>query len=726
MAIKWKSWTAHRSAKVISFLLIPALVFAFFTSLYLSFYSIRNSDELMLLFVGSENGDYFFDQELAPAVAVASEIAMYGSEERIEVGRHLEWKQRDDGTVVVLDTMNGREYEYVDDPQLLEDGYMERDIFDWAMRQQLTYFADLLDELDGYGAKGLQYYISSSNARTIANVPWETAMDIEKMPAHAIYNSKWQATRNRTYFGYDIPQGTRIYLGYDQEYLDAAASEWRLIQADLWARIVPAFFIVIAGIFCFVVLMAGAGRRWNGEGIAFRAWDKPWLDISLALLIAMEFAFVLLDIEIYDSILSKYGNDAQFMVFFALASIYHVVPALVWSVSFAKRIKAGRFWRHTLVYSLLYGLVRLARLLWAGAGYAARAGAVAAAVCICGFAFFQYLRPYGAVFATLAALVGAMYYYKRLSQVKEGAEQAVHGIYDPPIPVTRGDLGAIAGSINNISAGINSAVEQRMKSERMKTELITNVSHDLRTPLTSMITYADLLKKEGLDCKKAPEYLDVLIQKSQRLKSLVDELFEAAKASTGNVEVNLEPLNLADLIRQCLGELDERVQESGLDFRLSLPEHANVLADGKLFWRVMENLLGNTFKYAMPGSRVYIDISEVADITGADGEYRLDVKNMSNHPLNMDPAELTERFTRGDSSRSGEGSGLGLSIVQSFVEAQGGRFQLSIDGDLFKATVFLPRCPQGIPAIRESAADSPEGDEALPAEEEADTVNAGP
>jgi len=162
-------------------------------------------------------------------------------------------------------------------------------------------------------------------------------------------------------------------------------------------------------------------------------------------------------------------------------------------------------------------------------------------------------------------------------------------------------------------------------------------------------------------------------------------LFEASKAVSGNIEVNIEKLDFADFVRQVLGELDEHVKASGLEFRLNLPEHAPVHADGKLLWRVMENLLSNVFKYAMPASRVYIDIAK------QENWFRMDIKNISEHPLNVDPTELTERFKRGDSARAGEGSGLGLSIAQSFIESQGGWFTLAIDGDLFKASIFLPQ-----------------------------------
>jgi hypothetical protein len=294
------------------------------------------------------------------------------------------------------------------------------------------------------------------------------------------------------------------------------------------------------------------------------------------------------------------------------------------------------------------------------------------------------LHPYVGIPLAVLAVFLMRLYARDLHLVERGAKAAGNGDYSTPIAVTGGELGSIAASINNISDGINTAVAQRMKSERLKTELITNVSHDIRTPLTSLITYTELLKSEGLDHEKAPEYREILIQKTARLKTLTDDLFEASKAASGNIEVQMESLDMVDFIRQVLGELNRRVEASGLDFRLNLPEHAQVCADGKLMWRVMENLLSNVFKYALPGSRVYLDAVQEGPLV------QIVLKNNSATELNVDPAELTERFKRGDDSRTDGGTGLGLSIVQSFVSAQGGKFTIAIDGDLFKATVCLP------------------------------------
>ncbi|MEN6328391.1 MAG: sensor histidine kinase, partial [Syntrophomonas sp.] len=226
-------------------------------------------------------------------------------------------------------------------------------------------------------------------------------------------------------------------------------------------------------------------------------------------------------------------------------------------------------------------------------------------------------------------------------------------------------------------------VENEVKSERLKSELITNVSHDIRTPLTAIITYVDLLKNET-DHNKAQEFIGIIDQKAQRLKVLTDDLFEAAKASSGDLPVNYEIIDIISLITQGLGELDDKIQARKLEFKISHPQDKIFIkADGKLLWRAVENLLSNIFKYAQEGSRVYINIDDL------DGEARLTIKNISAYELNVSAEELMERFKRGDESRSSQGSGLGLSIAKSLVEIQGGSFKIEIDGDLFKVTIQM-------------------------------------
>lgn len=243
----------------------------------------------------------------------------------------------------------------------------------------------------------------------------------------------------------------------------------------------------------------------------------------------------------------------------------------------------------------------------------------------------------------------------------------------------------IARKINLIGTGLERALQEQVKSERLKADLITNVSHDIKTPLTSIINYVDLLKREQLPGERVQEYLNVLDQKSQRLKTLTEDLVEASKASSGNLKLEMARLDLVEMIWQTNGEFEEKFADRHLELVSSLPgTSALIEADGRHLWRVLENLYNNAFKYAMERSRVYTDV--ICD----NGIAYFTIKNVSEHPLNVSSDELTERFVRGDVSRTTEGSGLGLSIAQSLTKLQGGSFDIIIDGDLFKVRIGFP------------------------------------
>ena len=244
---------------------------------------------------------------------------------------------------------------------------------------------------------------------------------------------------------------------------------------------------------------------------------------------------------------------------------------------------------------------------------------------------------------------------------------------------------SLANDINNISQGLENSIEQRIKSERMKSELITNVSHDLKTPLTSIINYVELIKKEeNIQPEYLKDYVQVLDKKSKRLKISIEDLFEASKASTGNIELELVRLDLKQLLQQSIGELEDKLEEANLSLRVNLTEEDTyVLADGRRLYRVFENLLCNISKYSLKNTRVYIDV------TKEDGKIITTMKNISSYELNFDPDEIMERFKRADESRNTEGSGLGLAIARDLVSLQGGKMSIEIDGDLFKAKVVM-------------------------------------
>lgn len=257
----------------------------------------------------------------------------------------------------------------------------------------------------------------------------------------------------------------------------------------------------------------------------------------------------------------------------------------------------------------------------------------------------------------------------------------------PRISADRLSLGnrRMAEAVNNLGEGLRNALQEQMKSERMKAALITNVSHDLKTPLTSIINYVDLMKREEIPGRKAQEYLQVLDQKSQRLKQLTEDLVEASRASSGNVVLDITRIDLKELLMQISGEYEERLTAKGLILMADYPgEPLYVDADGRKLWRIIENLYRNVEKYALSGTRVYVELKE------NEGRACMSMKNISEQPLNISAEELTERFTRGDESRSTEGSGLGLSIARDLTELQKGTFAVHLDGDLFKAVLSFP------------------------------------
>lgn len=249
-----------------------------------------------------------------------------------------------------------------------------------------------------------------------------------------------------------------------------------------------------------------------------------------------------------------------------------------------------------------------------------------------------------------------------------------------------GTFNVLKNEIDNIQIGFKKAVDEEVKSQKMKTELISNVSHDLKTPLTSIITYVDLLKDENLTEEKRKIYIDTLDRKSERLRVLIEDLFEVSKVNSGNVNLNIIDVDVVSLMKQTLVEVDDKIKASNLKIRTNFSEEKLILKlDSQRTFRVFENLLINISKYAMEYSRVYIDITSEYDVV------KISFKNMTAEEINFDVEDLVERFVRGDKSRNTEGSGLGLAIAKSFVELQGGSFNISTDGDLFKVVITLKK-----------------------------------
>ncbi|BAQ09691.1 signal transduction histidine kinase [Bacillus sp. OxB-1] len=299
------------------------------------------------------------------------------------------------------------------------------------------------------------------------------------------------------------------------------------------------------------------------------------------------------------------------------------------------------------------------------------------------------------VYAPLALFIGMPFIYifvrrtAYLNRIMIATEAMAEGRLQKEIGVEgKSPLAKHAANLNNVREGVRISMSEQAKSERLKTELITNVSHDLRTPLTSIITYTDLLKNEGLSIEDRLKYVDILDKKSQRLKTLIEDLFDVSKMASGNMELTKQRVDLTQLLQQALAEHAAEIEESGLDFRTTMPELPLIAyVDGQRWWRVLDNLIVNAIKYTLPGTRVYISLRQV----GSQAEFV--VKNVTKYELGENVDELFERFKRADTSRHTDGSGLGLAIAQSIVDLHGGMMKIEVDGDLFKVTVTVPALP---------------------------------
>lgn len=356
-------------------------------------------------------------------------------------------------------------------------------------------------------------------------------------------------------------------------------------------------------------------------------------------------------------------------------------------VSLIKRIKGRNLWKNSLLRVIVRFIYKI---------YDNRKKTTKTVLLLCGFFLVQGIavlfRNGVTMLLVLLADVGVFYVVLNGLLLKEKLKKGIEEIalgnmeYQIPLQGLRGENLKLSEMINGIANGFHMAVEEAMKNERLKTDLITNVSHDIKTPLTSIINYVAILKQSDIADPKIQGYLDILEAKAQRLKTLTEDVVEASKVSSGNISLEYMDVDLVEMIQQTEGEMAEKFEARNLKMIVNLPaEPAVVHVDGRRMWRVLENIFGNAAKYAMPGTRVYADLKLEEDTVD------LSLKNVSEHQLNISADELTERFIRGDLSRSSEGSGLGLSIAQSLTTMQGGTFNLYLDGDLFRVNIRFPR-----------------------------------
>jgi signal transduction histidine kinase len=488
-----------------------------------------------------------------------------------------------------------------------------------------------------------------------------------------------------------------VYMSFDERFISQRAESFALVKAHTYVLLAIILGAGLLSLLMFVFLVAATGRRGENGRICLSFFDRVPAEAK----ILMAALLVVGCVAAGNKLMALYWSHGNYEGYYfgwipgggvnALDAATLILPAaailsicLCFALSVVRTLKARMFLRLTLVWRVCAAVCRWIHVMFDAKNPMGKVALITLAVSI--LSATVALAPL--VIALVLAL--APRWVRKYAEIKRGVAEVKSGNLAWRIPVSdgeRGEFDELARDINDISRASAIAVQNELKNQRLKTDLISNVSHDLKTPLTSIITYVDLIRREGLDSPSAPGYLAILEQKSQRLQKLTEDLFDAAKASSGAMPVRLGRVDLLSLIRQGLGEMDSSFAATRLDVILNAEKDRHyVSADGQLLWRIVENLMNNVQKYAMEGSRVYIDISE-REASGIGTT--LEMKNVSRAPLNIPPDELMERFKRGDESRATDGSGLGLAIAKDLARLQNGWFEVKIDGDLFKAVLML-------------------------------------
>lgn len=473
-------------------------------------------------------------------------------------------------------------------------------------------------------------------------------------------------------------------LPYKDDYALAKFGYDLSMQANKLAPIlIPLSIAVLLAL--GLIILNGIGKKGKAAGIHLNGFDKIPLEIALIIGLTI--------IGIGMAGFSAIEADIRAVIFsgITIGAIISYLGAMLILETIVKRMKTHTLWKTTLLYIIGHSI----KILIDNRKISTKLILFYGGFCLIGFTFTSVMatsydgqaRIFSFIILAMMGIGTFCYLFRKIKEFQT-IQNALKAIYEgnTNIEINSNELTGVLKQlciyIEDIAGGLSNAVKQSLKSERLKTELITNVSHDIKTPLTSIINYVDLLKKEDIQSEKAKEYLSVLENKSQRLKKLTEDLVEASKASSGNIKLKKEKININELIKQVSGEFEDKFKTRELEEIMNLPEeNIFVEADGRYMYRILENLYSNASKYALENTRIYMDV--VPKQTSV----VIQMKNISKEKLNISTDELMQRFVRGDSSRNTEGSGLGLSIASSLTELQGGKFHIYLDGDLFKITL---------------------------------------
>lgn len=545
---------------------------------------------------------------------------------------------------------------------------------------------EIIDKIQGRHGVLQFYYYATNGEQTFSNTAFTDKADFLRFSNEVYIYEKgtWEKSNGALYerlrssqWMSDFPKYT-FYIAFDSGSIAEIQAKWDSIRYEelmLFANIVGQ---IVAGVIVFIFLVVITGRKSGNSQVQLSRIDGVYSDILLAAAFAVFGIMIGVGSEMgysYSYGGYRYGSgatDAGYIFALVLNGILVAVCSAVCvyiCLSLVRKIKAGRLLRHSLIFTVLFGIYDFFKSIFDGRK----------------FANYPLTKS---LFYRQIAFIAASAVLVFFTVVFAAAGTAA--VLFPPVLGIAVIYWYIKGNnktFEEINKGFNESLEDQMRAERMKIALVTNVSHDLKTPLTSIISYVDLLSKEvkAQNFTNVNEYIDILAEKSDRLKHIVSDLFDLAKSTSGNISMDFETLDMVKLVEQTLADMSDKIETTQLQLKVSLPKQPLLVrSDGKKLYRVLQNVIDNAIKYSLTGTRIFVELAEV------DREAVISIKNTAAYEMDFTAEEVLGRFTRGDKSRSTEGSGLGLSIAESFTNACGGSFNLSIDGDQFKIFIKLP------------------------------------
>lgn len=541
-------------------------------------------------------------------------------------------------------------------------------------RNKVIYLINNRDKITNL-PDNLDYYYYVSDGETVfTNVLDEHKEFFEQLDEtfYALENGERTSGENADenyIYHYEEYGKFKLLLAFPEEYMNAKQIDWENSRRSMTPFVALIALCFVLSLALIIYLMIVTGRKPDDDELHLWRIDKIYTEIQAIVLGTILAFWILLGVDLFEynyntRVTNELGlSQIYSLILYGVMTLAMVTPMGILFLSMVRKLKAKMFWKHSITYTIYFKIKDFLKSFFDGrrferfpltkALFYRQLAFIIVSFILVVFTFLFLMIPPLMVIPPIIE-IGIIYWYVKYNNK----------------------------TYEEINKGFDESLKEQMKSEKMKVELITNVSHDLKTPLTSIISYVDLLSKEDNLTETARDYVNILAEKSYRLKNIVSDLFDLAKSTSGDINLDFERLDLKKLIEQTLGNMEDDIERSGLQIKTRLPEEPlYIMSDGKKLYRVFQNLIDNALKYSLKGTRIYIDLEEI------EGKAVASIKNIAGYEMDFTAEEILQRFNRGDKARTTDGSGLGLSIAESFTKVCGGDFKLDIDGDLFKVVL---------------------------------------